>query len=235
MVLTFKLFMPLKIVLERAGEQVAHEGNDLVVVAAGIALLNWRIVFVNDDDGLDAVMLAQHGREQRKRAGKRYFIRLIVDDRPESLLLHRIACRAVQQLAVTGILAADDGGDVLEGVLPRSVFHVLERQVDHGVFALEGAIVVATGPDGLVLEIDGGVLLAALKEHAQHVHVQRLAEAARTGEQRDLRQRVDEVADQQGLVDVVIPRDRLHIAGVPTGRGRVCGLSTALARTGDCA
>ena len=45
-------------------------------------------------------------------------------------------------------------------------------------------VFLAAGPDLLIPEVDGGILVALFKVSAQHIHIQRLAEAPGAGEQR---------------------------------------------------
>ena len=141
-------------------------------------------------------MLVQHGGQHSQGAGEGDLVRGAGDNVGVELLFHGIAGAAVRQLFMAGIFAADGGGNVLQRVIPGWVFHVLEGEINHGILALEAAIVFAAGPDGFILEINGGIRRSALKENPQHIHVQGFAKAPGPGKQRHLGQCVDEIADQ---------------------------------------
>ena len=50
----------MRIILQAAGKEVAHKANNLVVVAERMALLDWGIVLVDDDDRGNPIMGMEH-------------------------------------------------------------------------------------------------------------------------------------------------------------------------------
>ena len=59
-------------------------------------------------------------------------------------------------------------------------------------------------PNVAVPEINGGVHLTALEKRAEHVHVERFAETAGTGEKRYHRNFIQKITDHQRFVDIVV-------------------------------
>ena len=53
----------MRIVFQTAGEQVSHESDDRVVETAHMALLNGSVIFVNDDDGGNIMVLMKKQRQ----------------------------------------------------------------------------------------------------------------------------------------------------------------------------
>ena len=103
-------------------------------------------------------------------------------------------------------LALKEIADVGVGVFPGQALHIFERNEDHGILSLIIPVFPAAFPDVAVPEINGGVLLAALEKRAEHVHVERLSESARSRKERNKRAFIQNIADQQGLVDVIVFR-----------------------------
>ena len=103
-------------------------------------------------------------------------------------------------------LALKEIADVGVGVFPGQALHIFERNEDHGVLSLIIPVFPAAFPDVAVPEINGGVLLAALEKRAEHVHVERLSESARSRKERNKRAFIQNVADQQGFVNVIVFR-----------------------------
>lgn len=90
-----------------------------------------------------------------------------------------VALIAGQQLFVPPGLLCKNIPDGRKGFLPGVELHILEGQEDYGVLALIIPVLLAAGPDLLIPEVDGGILVALFKISAQHIHIQRLAESAR--------------------------------------------------------
>ena len=112
------------------------------------------------------------------------------------------------------------------GVIPGFKFHVLKRNIDNRVLALISAIFLSASPDLFVPEINRRILIRLLKEHAQHVHVQRFAKPAWASKQRYLRSLIDEVTDQQRLVHVIILARRFTIIRNPDRQRQLLSCSS---------
>ena len=48
------------VVLQAAGEEVSHKQDDLIVKVTGMTLLDRGVIFINDDDRCDPMMLMEH-------------------------------------------------------------------------------------------------------------------------------------------------------------------------------
>ena len=101
-------------------------------------------------------------------------------------------------------LALKEIADVVVGVFPGQALHILERDEDHRVLPLIITVFLTAFPNVAVPEINGGVHLTALEKRAEHVHVERLAESARSRKERDKRAFVQNIADQQGLIHIIV-------------------------------
>ena len=84
---------------------------------------------------------------------------------------------AGHQLFVPPGLLCENIPDGRKGFLPGVELHILEGQKNYRVPALIIPILLAAGPDLLIPEVDGGILVTLFKISAQHIHIQRLAEA----------------------------------------------------------
>ena len=112
------------------------------------------------------------------------------------------AALRLKRLLVPVKFISDRIRDHFTDFLPRPALRVLERDEDHGVLALFGAV-RGILPHLRALEEVRVALLRLLEERLQHVHRERLAEAARTRENRN------------GGLLVEKPRDELRLVGRP--------------------
>ena len=88
-------------------------------------------------------------------------------------------------------------------VLERIRLAVLQRQHDHRVLTLM-LIEILPLPDTLAVEQRAEhVTIRLLEEIPQHRKVQRLAEATRTGQQRDLATILQKLTDKVGLIHII--------------------------------
>ena len=209
------------VILEPAGKQIPHKLDDLVVVVLLVALLAGCVVFIDDDNGRNAIVLVQHSGQVQQRRRQFHLADLAVRQLFIRLFAVLVAFVAGQQLFVPPGLLCENVPDGRKGLLPSVELHILEGQEDHRVLALIILVLLAAGPDLLILEVDGGILVALFKVGAQHIHIQRLAEAAGTGEQRHHRALVDEILDHHRLVDVVVFRRGKAVVGHTDGQGQL--------------
>ena len=89
---------------------------------------------------------------------------------------------------------------------PGIEFYILKREKDHRVFSLIISIFLSAGPYFFVVEVDGCIPVALFKIGAQHIHIESLAKAARTGKQGYHWTLIDKIFDHHRLVDVVVFR-----------------------------
>ena len=209
------------IILEPAGKQVPHKPDDLVVIVLLIALLDGGIVLVDDDNGRNGIVLVQHSGQVQQCRSQLYLADLAVCQLFIGLFAVLVAFIAGQQLFVPPGLLCENIPNGRKGLLPSIKLHILEGQEDHRVLALIIPVLLAAGPDLLIPEIDGGILVALFKISAQHIHIQRLAEAPGAGEQRHHRTLVDKVLDHHRLVDVVVFRRGKAVVGHADGQGQL--------------
>ena len=116
----------LRIVLEGAGEETAEKADGLIVVIAGISLLNGCVVFVNDDHCFLAVMLVKHRGQHCQRAGEQGLVCTSVNYGLIHPDLDCIAEAAAHQLLMTGEFVADNRIDLVQCTVPGCVLDVLE-------------------------------------------------------------------------------------------------------------
>ena len=209
------------IILEPAGKQVPHKPDDLVVIVLLIALLDGGVVLVNDDNGRNGIVLVQHSGQVQQCRSQLYLADLAVCQLFIGLFAILVALIAGQQFFVPPGLLCENIPDGRKGLLPSVELHILEGQEDHGILALIIPVLLAAGPDLLIPEVDGGILVALFKVSAQHIHIQRLAEAPGTGKQRHHRTLVDKVLDHHRLVDVVVFRRGKAVVGHADGQGQL--------------
>ena len=100
----------MTVILQAAGEQIAHEQDDLIVKAPGMALLDRGVIFVYDDNRRDLVMLVEHAGQGQQRAGKLHIACCPLHDAAEIRLVHVVAGFCSQQFLMARKLAADDIG-----------------------------------------------------------------------------------------------------------------------------
>ena len=166
-------------------------------------------------------MLVQHSGQVQQCRSQLYLADLAVCQLCIGLFAVLVALIAGQQLLVPPGLLCENIPDGRKGLLPSIKLHILEGQEDHGILALIIPVLLAAGPDLLIPEVDGGILVTLFKVSAQHIHIQRLAEAPGAGEQRHHRTLVDEVLDHHRLVDVVVFRRCKAVVGHADGQGQL--------------
>ena len=203
----------MRVILEAAGEEIAHKAHDIFVEALQMPLLDRRIVFVDDDDGGDPVVHMEHLGQDQQRVHHLGFGGLSGDDLLVICLVAVVAFRALGQLAVPLEFIGQQKADARQRIRPALQLGVLEGDENDRVFPLIAAILLPALPDLFVPEVYGGVLISLLEEGAQHIHAQRFAEAARARKQRHHRQLVNEVPDEQGFIHVIILRGSALIIG----------------------
>ena len=196
----------MAVVLQTAGEEISHKQDDLIVKITGVALLDRGVIFINDDNRCNLMMLMEHSGQGQHGAGEFHIACCPLHNAAEGCLVHIVASFRCEQLCMPGKFAADDLGQLLERFLPCLTFDILEAEEDYGVFPLIGPIFLSLLPDRLIPEIDRGILVGFLKEGSQHVHVQGFAKAPRAGKQCHLRPLIQEILDHQGLVHIVVFR-----------------------------
>ena len=209
------------IILETAGKQVPHKPDDLVVIVLLIALLDGGVILVDDDNGRNGIVLVQHSGQVQQCRSQLNLVDLAVCQLFIGLFAILVALFTGQQLFVPPGLLCENIPNGRKGLLPSIKLHILEGQEDHRVLALIIPVLLAAGPDLLIPEINRGILVALFKISAQHIHIQRLAEAAGTSEQRHHRTLVDKVLDHHRLVNIVVFRRGKAVVGHADGQGQL--------------
>lgn len=184
-----------------------------------MALLDGRIVFVDDDDWGGFMVLVE---QQRQRPQGHLIVHLIRRFRCEAGKFHLLVIaegRTGGELVVTAKFLGDKLLQRLVGLLPGGIFYILEGEKNDRICSLVPTVGRSTEPDFLIFEINGGVLARFFEEGTEHVHVQGLAEAARAGKQRHLGPLIQKVLDQQGFVNIVIIAAGLPVIGHADGQG----------------
>ena len=166
-------------------------------------------------------MLVQHTGQIQQCRSQLYLADFAVCQLCIGLFAVLVALIAGRQLLVPPGLLCENIPNGRKGLLPSVELHILEGQEDHRVLALIIPVLLAAGPDLLILEVDGSILVALFKISAQHIHIQRLAEAPGAGEQRHHRTLVDEILDHHRLVDVVVFRRGKAVVGHADGQGQL--------------
>ena len=171
----------MRIVLQPTGEQVSHESDDRVIEAAHMTLLNGSIIFVNDDDRCDIVVLMEEQRQCPQGHLIFYFVSGFCCKKGILLFFVITKRRAGCQLVVAAEFLRDQLLERLIGFFPRGVFNILEGQEDYRVLSMMGKIGFSAGPDFLISEVNGSVLGHLFEESAEHIHVQCFAKASGAG------------------------------------------------------
>ena len=171
----------MRIVLQTTGEQVSHEPDDRVVEAAHMTLLNGSIIFVNDDDRCDSVVLMEEQRQCPQGHLIFHFVSGFCCKKGIFLFFVITKCGTGCQLVVTAEFLCDQLLERLIGFFPRGVFNILEGQEDHRVLSMVSKIGFSAEPDFLISEVNGSVLGRLFEESAEHIHVKRLAKASGAG------------------------------------------------------
>ena len=188
-----------------------------------MSLLDGSIVFVNDDDGGNIMVLMKQQRQCPQGHLIIHFISSFCCENGVFLFFVITERRTGGQFIVTAEFLRDQLLERLIGFFPRSIFHVLKRQENHRILSVMGTVGFPAKPDFLVSEVNGCVLGRLFEECAEHVHVQRLAKTSGTGEQGYLGALIQKFLDHQGLVHIVVV-----LAGIPVIRhtnrqGLACG------------
>ena len=207
------------IVLQTAGEQVAHEADDLIVEATHMALLDGRVVLVDDDDGSHIVVGMEHPGYIFKGHGHICPVGGTVQILRQRFLFVLAQAAAGQKLAVPFKFVAQELADLPVSLLPAFTLHILEGHIDNGIAALVPAVLAAAGPDLLVPEIDRGILAGLFKENPEHIHVQGLAESPGASEQGHLGPFVQKFLDEHGLIHIIVAGAGLPVIGHADGQG----------------
>ena len=119
---------------------------------------------------------------------------------------------------------------------------ILEGKADDRVAALLPDIPAPATPYVPVAEMDGCVIAALLEEHAQHIHVQRLAETPWTDPHQYSSLFVYDVPDHQRLVNIIAVCRRHHVIAYSDRqwklavsiRFRICTATSGITRYHPC-
>ena len=186
-------------VLERGREEVPEKLERLLSESVRRGVVDRRIVLVDQNHGLLAVVRMERGGEDAEcplevSRGDLFKTQLTME-RPNGLntLLggkHRL---------VAVIFIAHGVRDHLAGLRPVRPFRVLERDVYDRILSLLGAV-RGILPDLQALEEAGVRRLRLLEERVKHLQRERLAEPARACEERDRGLLVEKPGYELGLV-----------------------------------
>ena len=171
----------MRIVLQATGEQIAHKSNDSIIETVHMSLLDGSIVFVNDDDGGNIMVLMKQQRQCPQGHLIIHFISSFCCENGVFLFFVITERRTGGQFIVTAEFLRDQLLERLIGFFPRGVFNILEGQEDHRILSMVGKIGFSAGPDFLISEVNGSVLGRLFEESAEHIHVQRFAKASGAG------------------------------------------------------
>ena len=111
------------------------------------------------------------------------------------------------------VFVADGSGNLHAGQMPVLAFRVLERDEDHGVLSLLGAMFRPL-PYLRALEEVRVALFRLLEERLEHVHRERLAEAARAREDGNRSVLVEKAGYELRLVGVPVVRNDMRPVAV---------------------
>jgi hypothetical protein len=191
------------VVLEAAGEEVPEEGDDVVVVALGVAGVDGRVVLVDEDHHPLAVVLGEQPREQPEGDHEVRARGPPLADGGEQRRVRGGELAFPEQVRVAVELLGEDVAHAGDAGLPGRWLDVLEAHEDDRI-----ALEVRPGAPGRghreAGEQRAPVVGALLQEALEHREVERLAEAAGPGQEQDLAAVVEHRVDQRGLVDVVV-------------------------------
>ena len=138
--------------LKGVGEPGAHEVRGLLAESSQVALGDGTVVFIDEDDGLAAVVLVQEAGEPRERALELLVASLAAGEALEHGTLVCEQQGAVVEIPMTGVFRRHGPRDPSTHLLPACAVRRAEREVDDGVRALLGAVVLVFTPYREVLE-----------------------------------------------------------------------------------
>ena len=166
-----------------------------------IRLVQRHVVFVDQQDGLLAVVLFQQRTEQRQTVLYVDALRSISEQSFHGFLFDVGQRVTVHQKLKTDTFLPDDFPKHVICVLECQPIHVLERNEYHGVFphVFLAELLLFRNPQA----IEKALVCSNLKKALQHAHVERLAEPARAREKVDLAPVSHEVDDHPRLVYIV--------------------------------
>ena len=161
----------MRIVLQTAGKQIAHKSNDRIIETVHMSLLDGSIVFVNDDDGGNIMVLMKKQRQCSQGHLIFHFVSSFCCKKGIFLFFVITKRGAGCQLVVAAEFLCDQLLERLIGFFPRGVFNILEGQKNHRILSMVGKIGFSAGPDFLISEVNGSVLGRLFEESAEHIHV----------------------------------------------------------------
>ena len=152
------------VILQTAGEEVAHKVDDFIVKIRGVALLNGRIIFINDNNCFAAMMLT---KEQRKSSQGRFKIHgtcIALSDLTKQFLFIGIQLGTGFEFNMPLKFLRNQLADFGKGLLPGGIFHIFEGKEYNGILALIGGIFFTALPDQFILKVFTGILVGLFKE-----------------------------------------------------------------------
>ena len=197
----------MRVVLQRAGQERAHERDHFLVVTVRRSRRHGRVVLVDQHDDILLVVAVERIHEELQRIFKQGGIGPSLTD-VDIILAFLAGGKRLHARDVPLELVADVDRKRPVGFFPPERLVVLEGEVDDGVLPLLGhpfVRVLAVRDRARLEEVTHVRLVRAalLEEALEHLHRSRLAEAARAREQRRPRARRKEVADEEGLIDAI--------------------------------
>ena len=155
----------------------------------------------------------EHCRQIQQRSGQLHFADLALSQLFIGLFAVLVALTAGQQFFMPPGFLCENISNRCKSLRPSIELDILESQENHRVLSLIVPVLLTAAPNLLVAEINRGILVTFFKKSAQHIHIQRLAESPRAGEQRHHRALVNEILNHHRLVDVVVFRRRKAVVG----------------------
>lgn len=197
------------IILEGPGEQVAHEANYLFIEPGCVALLDGRVVLIDDNNGWFPVMDVKHIGKVLQSSGQPHLGDRAIQDAAEVAFVIFRAPVTVEQRDVSAVFSGDHIPHGLVSLFPGWEFHILECDKDNRVLPLFFAVFCPAIPDLHTFKIFCCVFLRELKKGLKHAHCERFSKSPWTGKQGHLGTGIQKIFNQHGLVDIVISVNQL--------------------------
>ena len=166
--------------------------------------MNGCIIFVDNDDRLASVMLAEEQRKGSQGRFKIHWTGIAPCDLAVQYLFVGIQSGTGLQLDMPLEFLRNQLGNLGKGLLPGGIFHILEREVDNGILTLIGGVFFTALPDQLILEVLTCVFASLFKKDTEHIHIQRFAKPPGAGKQGNQRFSVQKIPNQQCFVHIIV-------------------------------
>ena len=168
-----------------------------------MALLDWSIIFVNQDNNLRPMMLFQHASQIQKSSGILHFTQLIRLHSGQIVLFHRIKAIACKKLIMAHKLITNHVFHCRVSVGPIRKLYILKSNRNHRKCTLQFLILFTACPDLFIFEVNGIILFRFFKKGFKHIKSKCFAESSWSGKQNNRDLIIDQITDQKRFIHII--------------------------------